>query len=269
MQILGIDIGGSSVKGAPVDIRTGKLVAERRRIETPRALSPNRMARAVAELADAFAWTGPVGIGFPGVVSGTRILTSDNLHAGFIGCDGVRLFGRAVGGTVSLTNDAAAAAVAEMKFGAGRGFRGKALVLTLGTGIGSAIVYRGLALPCELGQLPWAGVPAEKYVAPSVRAAENLSWREWGGRLGDYLAVLDRLHWPELIILGGGISSEFGRFARYLPRRAKLVPAKFGNDAGIIGAALSAAPEVQVADARESARAAGGRVFLRRLTKTV
>lgn len=242
MQILGIDIGGSSLKGAPVDIRTGRLVATRHRIETPTALPPQRMAAAVAEIAATFRWQGPVGIGFPGVIRGAQILTSDNLHRQFVGRDGVRLFGRAAGLSVSLTNDAAAAAVAEMTFGAGRGFQGKALILTLGTGIGSALFYRGVHYPCELGQLPLAGGPAEKHVAPSVRVAERLSWREWGRRLGDYIVVLERMHWPELIILGGGVSSEFQRFARYLPHRARLVPAKFGNDAGIVGAALCAAP---------------------------
>jgi polyphosphate glucokinase len=241
MQILGIDIGGSSLKAAPVDTHTGRLLAERRRVETPKTLSPRRMAATVADLARSFQWTGPVGIGFPGVVGASRILTSDNLHKLFIGCDGVRLFGRALGGPVALTNDAAAAALAEMTWGAGRGFRGKTLVLTLGTGIGSALCYRGGLFPCELGQLPLHGDDAEKYAAPAVRTANGLSWSEWGARLSEYIAILERIHWPELIVIGGGISAEHRKFFRFVRHRARMVPAAFFNDAGIIGAALWAA----------------------------
>src|SRR5438046_1360476 len=144
MKILGIDIGGSAVKGAPVNTETGRLLAERHRVATPDRLTPAQMARTVAEIARHFRWRGPIGVGFPGVVHGTRILTAANLHPRFIGCDAGKLFARATGCPVTITNDAAAAALAEMKFGAGRGFNGKVLLLTLGTGVGSALAYRGV-----------------------------------------------------------------------------------------------------------------------------
>lgn len=238
MKALGIDIGGSALKGAPVDLNTGKLLAERFRIETPEPVAPREMARAIARIVRKFRWRGPVGIGFPGVVHGARILTSANLHKSFIGCDGRKLFSTAVGRPVALINDAAAAGLAEMKFGAGEDFVGKALLLTLGTGVGSALVYRGVLIPCEFGHLPIDGKSAEKLVAASVRETQNLSWEEWGERLNDYIQILETILWPELIIIGGGVSAKHGKFFKYLKTRAKLVPAEFFNEAGIVGAAL-------------------------------
>jgi polyphosphate glucokinase len=238
MKILGIDIGGSAVKGAPVDTETGKLLADRYRIPTPGVLSPPQLARAVADVAAQFKWRGPIGIGFPGVIHGSRILTSSNLDKRFIGCDGGKLFGKAVGRPVALINDAAAAGLAEMKFGAGRGYRGKALLLTLGTGVGSALFYRGVLIPCELGHLPIKGRAAEKWVAASVKERKNLSWSTWGHRLGKYVRVLEKILWPELIIIGGGVSAKHAKFFQFIEPRAKLVPAEFLNQAGIVGAAL-------------------------------
>ena len=239
MKILGIDIGGSALKGAPVDTVTGRLLAERHRIATPTRLSPKEMAAAAAEIARRFSWSGPVGIGFPGVVHGRRILTSANLDPAFIGCDGVSLFARATRCPVALVNDAAAAGLAEMTFGAGRGFTGKALLLTLGTGVGSALFYRGMLYPCELGHLPLkGGRDAEKHVAASVRERKDLSWEDWGSRLDDYIAILERILWPELIVIGGGVSAKHRKFFKYIRPRARLVPARFLNEAGIVGAAL-------------------------------
>ncbi|HEX2855785.1 MAG TPA: ROK family protein [Opitutaceae bacterium] len=238
MKALGIDIGGSALKGAPVDLNTGELLAERFRIETPEPLAPGEMAREVARIVRKFRWRGPVGVGFPGVVHGPRILTSANLHQDFIGCDGRKLFSTAVGRPVALINDAAAAGLAEMKFGAGHDFPGKALLLTLGTGVGSALVYRGVLIPCEFGHLPIDGKSAEKLVAASVRENKDLSWEEWGRRLNDYLGILETILWPELIIIGGGVSAKHRKFFKYLKTRAKLVPAEFFNEAGIVGAAL-------------------------------
>ena len=243
MKALGIDIGGSAVKGAPVDTDTGRLLAAsaaRLRIATPEHLSPPQMARAIAELAAHFKWRGPIGVGFPGVIQGARILTSTNLHPAFVGCKGATLFGRATGCPVTMINDATAAALAEMKFGAGRGFKGKALLLTLGTGIGSSLAYQGVVVPMELGHLPWKGRFAEKRVSAAAREAKDLSWREWGGRLREYVAILEELLWPELIIVGGGVSTKHGKFFKYVKPRARLVPAKFFNEAGIVGAALAA-----------------------------
>ena len=238
MKILGIDIGGSAVKGAPVDTKTGRLLANRYRIPTPEVLTPAQMARAVADIAAHFKWRGPIGVGFPGVIHGTRIMTSSNLDKRFIGCDGGKLFAKATGRPVSLINDAAAAGLAEMKFGVGRGYQGKALLLTLGTGVGSALFYRGVLIPCELGHLPMKGKAAEKWVAASVKEKKNLSWSVWGHRLSKYVRVLEKILWPELIIIGGGVSAKHGKFFKFIRPRAKLVPAEFLNQAGIVGAAL-------------------------------
>ena len=244
MNVLGIDIGGSAVKGAPVDTKTGKLLGERFKIETPTNLKPAEMAKAVASIAEHFKWKGGhIGVGFPGVVHGTRIYTSANLDKRFIGCDGGKLFAKATGCTVSITNDAAAAGLAEMKFGAGKNFNGKALLLTLGTGVGSALFYRGVLFPAELGHLPIKGHSAEDFVAASVKKEHDLSWKEWGTALGKYIRILEKILWPELIIIGGGVSAKSAKFFKYVKPRAKMVPAQFFNEAGIVGAALWGAAE--------------------------
>jgi polyphosphate glucokinase len=243
MNALGIDIGGSALKGAPVNTRTGQLLAERFRIETPAPLSPPQLARAIARIAAHFAWKGPIGVGFPGVVMGTTIYTSANLHPKFIGCDGAKIFAKATGCPVTLLNDGAAAAIAEMRFGAGRGFAGKTLLLTLGTGIGTALAARGVVVPMEFGHLPHKGKSWEKFAAASAREREDLSWKEWAKRLNKYIGEMEALFWPELIIVGGGVSSKHEKFFPFLQTRAKLVPAEFLNQAGIAGAALAAAAE--------------------------
>jgi polyphosphate glucokinase len=239
MKALGIDIGGSALKGAPVDTSTGEFLEERLRIPTPDPLSPAQMARAVGELTDHFRWRGPIGIGFPGVVEGSRIWTAANMHPKFVGCDAARLFRKATGCPVSMINDAAAAGIAEIRFGAGHGFNGKTLLLTLGTGVGSCLAYQGVVFPLELGHFPWkGGKSAEKFVAASAREDNDLSWEEWGERLHDYIGVLEALLWPELIIIGGGVSAKHKKFFKYIDPRAKLVPAEFFNRAGIVGAAM-------------------------------
>lgn len=240
MNALGIDIGGSGVKGAPVDTRTGRQLAERLKIETPGKLTPAAMAKAVAQIAAHFKWRGPIGIGFPGVIHGSFIRTSANLHPRFVGCDGVKLFAQATRCRVALLNDAAAAGLAEMKFGGGRGFAGKTLVLTLGTGVGSCLVLDGVVFPMELGHLPLRGRSAEKRVSSAARKRNDLSWRQWAGRLNEYFAVLETICRPELIVIGGGVSSKHQKFFPFLRVTARLVPAKLGNGAGIVGAALHA-----------------------------
>ncbi len=243
MKTLGIDIGGSALKGAPVDTTTGKLLAARFRIDTPENLAPADMARAVAAMAARFKWQGPIGVGFPGVIEDATIWTSANLDKNFIGCDGAKLFGKASGCPIAMVNDAAAAGIAEMHFGAGRGCMGKTLLLTLGTGVGSCLAYQGVVTPLELGHFPWGkhGQSAEKHLAASVLEQKKLSWKEWGGRLHDYVAVLEKLLWPELIIIGGGVSADHKKFFKFIKPRAQLVPAEFFNNAGIVGAALWAA----------------------------
>jgi polyphosphate glucokinase len=243
MKVLGIDIGGSAVKGAPVDTATGRLLGERFKIETPLRLSPEEMADAAGMVAAHFKWRGPVGIGFPGVIHGNKILTSANLDKRFIGIDGIKLFEKVTGLKVALTNDAAAAGLAEMHFGTGRNFDGKALMLTLGTGVGSVLFFRGALYPCELGHLPLNGKDAERRVAASVKHRKNLSWKQWGARLDAYIRVLEDILWPELIIIGGGVSAKHAKFFKYVKTRAKMVPAEFFNEAGIVGAALWAEQE--------------------------
>ena len=239
MKVLGIDIGGSAIKGAPVDTKTGRLLAERHRIEVHRGMTPAATAKVVGQLAAHFKWRGPIGVGFPGAIEGSIIRTSANLHPRFVNCDGAKLFGRATRCRVRLINDAAAAAVAEMRFGAGRRFMGKTLLLTLGTGIGTCLAYQGVVGPLELGHFPWkGGKAAEQYVANGVREKKELSWEEWGRRLDEFVAELERLLWPERIIMGGGASSKHAKFFHYIKTRAELVPAKFFNQAGIVGAAL-------------------------------
>jgi polyphosphate glucokinase len=243
MKVLGIDIGGSAIKGAPVDTATGKLLGPRFKIETPLLLSPSEMADAAGMIAAHFRWRGPVGIGFPGVIHGDMILTSANLDKKFIGCDGIKLFGKALGLPVALTNDAAAAGLAEMRFGVGRDFGGKALMLTLGTGVGSVLFFRGALFPCELGHLQMDGRDAEKRVAASVKHRKGLSWKHWGTRLGRYIGMLEDILWPELIVIGGGVSAKHEKFFKYVKPRARMVAAEFLNEAGIVGAALWAERE--------------------------
>jgi polyphosphate glucokinase len=243
MKVLGIDIGGSAIKGAPVDTATGRLLAGRFKIETPLLLSPSEMADAAGMIAAHFRWRGPIGVGFPGVIHGSTILTSANLDKKFIGCDAVKLFGKAIGLPVALINDAAAAGLAEMRFGTGRNFGGKALMLTLGTGVGSVLFFRGALFPCELGHLQMDGRDAEKRVAASVKHRKGLSWKQWGTRLGGYIETLEDILWPELIIIGGGVSAKHEKFFKYVKPRVRMVPAEFLNEAGIVGAALWAERE--------------------------
>jgi polyphosphate glucokinase len=240
MKVLGIDIGGSALKGAPVDVATGRLLAERFRIETPELATPKRMAAIVAEIARQFKWRGPIGVGYPGVIQGTVARTAANVHKGLIDCDLGKLFGQATGCRVSAVNDADAAGIAEMKFGAGKGHPGSVLLLTLGTGVGSALFYRGVLYPnTELGHVPMKSSPeAEKYMAASVRKTEDLSWHAWSKRVNEYLALVEAALWPELIVIGGGVSAKSEKFFKYLKTRARVVPAQFHNEAGIVGAAL-------------------------------
>jgi polyphosphate glucokinase len=246
MNILGIDIGGSAVKAAPVDTKTGRLLAERHRIATPTVVSPKKMAAIVAAQVKHFKWTGPVGIGFPGVIHGSTATTSANLHKDFIGCDLGALFSKATGQPVRVVNDADAAGIAEMRFGAGRKEKGTVILLTLGTGVGSALFYAGQLYPnSELGHLPMKGDSAEKHVAASVKEAKGLSWQKWGKRLNAYLGVLETILEPDLIILGGGVSAESGKFFKYLKTHAPVVPAESKNEAGIVGAALWAVKKLR------------------------
>lgn len=237
---VGIDIGGSGVKGAPVDIATGSLTGERLREPTPAPSTPDAVARVVAQVAGGFAAGGPVGVTFPGVVRAGVIETAANLDASWIGVDAAALFENRVGRAVIVLNDADAAGIAEMAFGAGRGRRGVVMMITLGTGIGSALFVDGHLVPnTEFGHIVVSGKDGERLAAASVRTAEDLSWKAWSERLNSYLARLESLLSPDLIILGGGISKDHAEFLPRLRARAELVPAQLYNDAGIVGAALA------------------------------
>jgi polyphosphate glucokinase len=239
MKVLGIDIGGSAFKGAPVDTKTGRLLAERHRVEVKSPCSLKEGIAAAREIARHFNWKGPVGIGFPGVIQEGRIGAVGNLGRVWEKQNGAVLFRRATGCPVKLLNDADAAGLAEMKFGAGRGKNKTVLLLTFGTGIGSALFFDGKLFPnAELGHVPWRGKPFERYAAASVRKRARLDWRQWAQRVNVYLCVMDRLFSPGLIILGGGVSKKAGKFMPFIRAQAKVVPARMHNDAGIVGAAL-------------------------------
>lgn len=241
-MLLGIDIGGSGVKGAPVNETTGELTAERLRIPTPSPATPESVAGTVAEIVHHFGWSGPVGCTYPGVVEGGRILTAANVDSAWIGVDGAGLLSDATGCPAALINDADAAGLAEIAFGSGRASEGVVILLTLGTGVGSALFTHGQLVPnTEFGHLYFQGGAAEKFVSDAVRKSEDLSWTEWAARLNAYLGYIEILLWPELIILGGGVSKRHEEFLGLLTTRARVVAAELRNNAGIVGAALAAA----------------------------
>ena len=242
MQALGIDIGGTGIKAAPVDVETGTLTAERRKVATPQPAGPDAVAEVVQELVKAFEWTGPTGITFPGVVIDGVIRTAANVDPAWIGQDARKLFGTATGLTATVLNDADAAGLAEMKFGAGAGQDGTVLMLTLGTGIGSALFVNGVLVPnTEFGHIEIHGREAEKRASEHAREEHDLSWGPWAGRVDEYLEHMEALLSPSLIIIGGGISRKSDKFLPLLTGlRAQVVPAAMHNDAGIVGAAMSA-----------------------------
>lgn len=239
MKVLGIDIGGSALKGAPVDTKTGRLLAERHRVEIKSPCTLREGMAAAREITRHFKWKGPVGLGFPGVIQDGRIGEVGNLGDVWVGRNGAALFRRATGCRVRLINDADAAGLAEMRFGAGRGRQGTVILLTFGTGIGSALFYDGRLLPnAELGHIPWRGKPFERYAAASVRKRARLDWPEWAERVNVYLATVERLFAPGLIIIGGGVSKKSAKFLKFIRTKARVVPARQQNEAGIVGAAL-------------------------------
>ena len=239
--LLGIDIGGTGMKAAPVDTDTGELIAPRHRILTPHPATPDAMAEVVAQLTQHFDWTGQVGAAFPSVVKGGVALTAANIDHSWVGTDVAALFARASGCDVTVVNDADAAGIAEMAFGAGKGRTGVVIMVTLGTGIGTAVFFDGVLIPnTELGHLKMGKKEAEQRAADSVRQREGLSWRKWAKRLDAYLLELERLLRPDLFILGGGVSKRHDRFMPLLTTHGEVVPATLLNEAGIVGAAIAA-----------------------------
>lgn len=242
-QGFGVDIGGTGIKGAPVDLERGALATEWLRVLTPQPATPKKVATVVGEVVSHFGWTGPVGCTFPAVIQGGIARTAANVDKSWIGTDLAATFGAATGGDVTAMNDADAAGVAEMTFGAGRGQQGVVLMLTLGTGIGSALFVDGRLVPnTELGHLEIDGHDAESRASDAARDRDDLSWKKWAGRVQTYLSRVENLFWPDLIILGGGASKKSEKFLPLLDLRTPVVTATLLNDAGIVGAAETATP---------------------------
>jgi polyphosphate glucokinase len=255
MEVLGVDIGGSGIKAAPVDIRTGELLAARIRIPTPSPSKPPAVAEVVADLIQRFGWTGSVGCGFPSVVQNGIVRTAANVHNHWIDTDAVDLFRTVTDCPVRVINDADAAGLAEMTFGVGKGFQGTVLLLTIGTGIGSALFTQGKLVPnTELGHvIMWRG-EAESLTSDRTRKRERLSWKQWGRRFNRYLRYLHSLFWPDLFVLGGGVIKKFDRFSPFIDVETPVVPANFLNEAGIVGAALAGAAPQDLAERMPAGR---------------
>lgn len=246
MKILGIDIGGSGIKGAPVETRTGKLLAERHRLATPQPSEPVAVAETVAKLVNHFDWRGPIGCTLPCPVRDGVVLAAANIDSAWVGTDAVKLLRAATGLPVLVLNDADAAGAAEMAFGAGRDRNGVVVIVTLGTGIGTALFSGGQLVPnTELGHIEIDGRDAEESATNRVRKDNDLSWRRWGGQVDRYLGYLERLLWPELIIIGGGVSKKSEKFFPYFTVTTPVVPAELLNQAGIVGAAVAVARQRQ------------------------
>ncbi len=239
--VIGVDIGGTGIKGAPVDTSTGSLVRERIRLLTPHPATPAAVAGVVAELVGQLDCPGPLGVTLPAVVQHGVARTAANIDDAWVDSDAAALLSDATGRPVAVVNDADAAGVAEMRFGAGVGQDGVVVMVTFGTGIGSAVFADGRLVPnTELGHLPLHGGDAEDWAAASIREEEELSWKKWAHRVERYLQLVERLLWPDLIIVGGGVSKHADRFLPHVETRARVVPAEMHNDAGIAGAALFA-----------------------------
>jgi polyphosphate glucokinase len=235
----GIDIGGSGMKAAPVDLASGKLTAERYKILTPQPATPDAVAEVVTELMRHFDWSGPVGVTFPAVVRRGVTLSAANVDKSWIGTDADALFTKAAGHDVHLVNDADAAGLAEVRYGAARGRNGVVIVLTFGTGIGSGLFVDGVLVPnTELGHLEIDGHDAEWRAAASARDRDKLSWKDWAKRVERYLRTVVKLFSPELIVVGGGVSRKADRWLPGVDVGTEIVPAALANEAGIVGAAL-------------------------------
>ncbi|NJP42549.1 polyphosphate--glucose phosphotransferase [Actinacidiphila epipremni] len=245
MDVFGVDIGGTGIKGAPVDLDKGDLSDERYKVLTPHPATPEAVLDGVYDVVTHFGWTGPLGVTFPGVVVDGVTRTAANVDKGWIGLDARTAISERLGLPVTVLNDADAAGVAEMTFGAGRGHGGTVIVLTLGTGIGSAVFVDGRLVPnTELGHLELHGHDAESRASVKAREDEDLSWEHWAHRLRKYLAHVEMLFSPDLFVLGGGISRKSEKFLPYLHGHglsARIVPAELQNNAGIVGAAMAAA----------------------------
>lgn len=241
---LGIDIGGTGIKAAVVDLERGTLTTQRKRLKTPQPATPKAVSQTIQRLVDDEEMRAPqlAGAGFPAAIKDGRVLSAANVDRHWIGQDAAALISTTTGRRTAVLNDADAAGLAEMRFGAGKGVDGVVLMITLGTGIGCGMFYNGELFPnTELGHLQVRGKDAERRASESARERKALSWGAWAGRVQEYLDVIDRLLWPDLVIIGGGVSATPEKFLPRIHIRPKLVAATLGNDAGIIGAAMYAA----------------------------
>lgn len=235
----GIDIGGSGVKGAPVDLVSGELTAERLRIETPVPSTPQAVAEVVTQILDHFDWQGPFGCTIPGVVQNGVVRTAANIDKSWLDTDGDTLFEKVTGRPCHLLNDADAAAVAETALGAAAGHPGLVIVATMGTGIGVGLIHNGVLVPnAELGHVELDGRDAESHAAASARTREDLSWKQWAPRVEHYLRHLENLLWPDLFVIGGGVSRKHEKWLPLVNIRTPIEVARLRNTAGIVGAAL-------------------------------
>lgn len=242
-HLLGIDVGGSSIKAGLVDVDAGRLVGDLIAAATPQPATPTAMLPVFQSLVARLPCSqGPVGIAFPSVIKQGKVRTAANIDPGWIGVDGAALAQERLERPTLFLNDADAAGVAEVKWGAGRGISGTIIMLTFGTGIGTALFADGKLLPnSELGHMQVQGIEAEKWTSAQVRTAQKLDWPEWIGRVNVYLEQMQALFWPDLFILGGAVSERFDEFAPLLHSAAQIRPARFAGQAGVIGAALAAA----------------------------
>lgn len=242
-RALGIDVGGSGVKGGIVDLATGALVGERFKLLTPQPATPEAVSATIAQVAAHFDWTGPLGVTYPGVVVNGVVHTAANVDKAWLGCNVAEVISDALGGRpVTVLNDADAAGIAEMRFGAGRGQQGVVILLTFGTGIGSALIHRGVLLPnTEFGHLEVGGKEAEHRAASSVKERKEWSYKRWAEEVTRVLVAVENALWPDLFIAGGGISRKADRWLPLLANRTPVVAAGLQNQAGIVGAAMAAA----------------------------
>jgi polyphosphate glucokinase len=242
MKILGIDIGGTGIKGAVVDTSKGVFKTDRLRILTPQPATPEAVSQVLSRIVKHFDWEeGLIGCTFPGVVMHGTVHTAANLDKAWVGQPGEELFTKATGCETSVLNDADAAGLAEVRYGTEHAHKGVVLMITLGTGIGTALFVDGELVPnTELGHVVLAAQDAEHYAAESAREREDLTWEAWGARVGEYLRLIEDLFWPDLFVIGGGVSKQANEFLPLLDTRTKVVPATLRNRAGIVGAAIHA-----------------------------
>jgi polyphosphate glucokinase len=242
-QAFGIDIGGTGIKGAVVDTATGKLITERNRIPTPHPATPDAVAAVVAQLVSAAGWTGRIGATFPAVIKHGVAQSAANVDPAWVGTDADKVFTEAVGSgsEVLVLNDADAAGIAEDRFGAAKGIDGVVILLTFGTGIGSALLMNGVLVPnTELGHLELDGHDAESRAAASVRDEHGMSYKKWAKRVEAYMQHVERLFTPDLFVVGGGVSKAADKWVPLLDLKTPVKPAQLLNDAGIVGAAIAA-----------------------------